>query len=602
MVLSSIRKRSGLLILVIGVAMLGFLLTDLMSSGASLFQKGQNVLLKVNNIELDIQNFEKNLGEWEQFNRLFYRNSPDRNTFFNQELDRIIIENKLEQSNIGVGSLELWDLISGEKTGNQTPKFSSWFREQGESGEWNQYDPEMISSWLEIGLDHGANWTNYQILKKTTIQERQSVKYINAIKKGLYVTRSEAQVNYVEQTISYDGNYILIPFNSVNDEPINITTNDIENYYNKNSSEFPNDHNREVTYFAFNLDPSQEDQQDLILDMTNLLLDRTIFNKKIQSQDTIKGFTNTNDLLTFFNEHGDNVYQEDVISNSELKLLIGSYPVVNGTIGPYLDKGICKMTRLINEGADSTTLVTLERVIYPSDQTLNKVYSTVHDFMANNKSISEFKESAKQMSVKFRPVTLSKMDESVPGLGPNRPIVKWAFNSETNLNESKYFELQDQYVVAVLSNILESDVKILSEVEILIKQKLIKEHQVELIKNKLSTNDNSSLQDIAQLFNAKIKPLKKLIFNSKEFGLEGYNELAIGAFAGSSVGTVSLPIIGNVGVFIFIKSKESEINYPSNLTTYTQLLKKAYESQVDLNLIESLKDQADIIDNRFNFY
>ena len=44
MTLNDIRKRSGLLIIVIGVAMLGFILTDLMSSGTSLFQKGQSLL------------------------------------------------------------------------------------------------------------------------------------------------------------------------------------------------------------------------------------------------------------------------------------------------------------------------------------------------------------------------------------------------------------------------------------------------------------------------------------------------------------------------------------------------------------------------------
>ena len=47
MTLNDIRKRSGLLIIVIGVAMLGFILTDLMSSGTSLFQKGQSLLLKL---------------------------------------------------------------------------------------------------------------------------------------------------------------------------------------------------------------------------------------------------------------------------------------------------------------------------------------------------------------------------------------------------------------------------------------------------------------------------------------------------------------------------------------------------------------------------
>ena len=63
MTLNDIRKRSGLLIFVIGIAMLGFILTDLMSGGTSLFQKGQNLLLKVNETELAFTNFEKELEQ-----------------------------------------------------------------------------------------------------------------------------------------------------------------------------------------------------------------------------------------------------------------------------------------------------------------------------------------------------------------------------------------------------------------------------------------------------------------------------------------------------------------------------------------------------------
>ena len=63
MTLNDIRQRSGLLIVVIGVAMLGFILTDLMSSGTSLFQQGQNLLLKVDRKEIAFTNFEKELEE-----------------------------------------------------------------------------------------------------------------------------------------------------------------------------------------------------------------------------------------------------------------------------------------------------------------------------------------------------------------------------------------------------------------------------------------------------------------------------------------------------------------------------------------------------------
>ena len=55
MTLNDIRK-SGLLIIVIGVAMLGFILTDLMNSGSSSFKR-TNTLLKVDD-KIMFTNFE----------------------------------------------------------------------------------------------------------------------------------------------------------------------------------------------------------------------------------------------------------------------------------------------------------------------------------------------------------------------------------------------------------------------------------------------------------------------------------------------------------------------------------------------------------------
>ena len=64
MTLNDIRNRSGLLLLVIGLGMLGFIFMDLMNSGTSLFQKGQNLLLKLDGTEVTFTNFEKELNEY----------------------------------------------------------------------------------------------------------------------------------------------------------------------------------------------------------------------------------------------------------------------------------------------------------------------------------------------------------------------------------------------------------------------------------------------------------------------------------------------------------------------------------------------------------
>ena len=163
MTLNDIRKRSGLLIFVIGVAMLGFILTDLMSGGTSLFQQGQNLLLRVNDTELAFTNFEQELEK--NINIKFMsslgtvniteeQRQKERDLFFEQKTEDILLAEKFHQSGIKVSDREIWDLISGEITGNQSSLFGYFFREQTESGEWSQYNPELIRDWIEMGQDN----------------------------------------------------------------------------------------------------------------------------------------------------------------------------------------------------------------------------------------------------------------------------------------------------------------------------------------------------------------------------------------------------------------------------------------------------------------
>ena len=110
MTLNDIRNRSGLLILVIGVAMLGFILTDLMNSGTSLFQKSQNLLLKVDDTEVTFTNFEKELEE--NINIKFLSNlgtvnitesqrNTERDLLWEQKMKEILFVEKFQDSGIG---------------------------------------------------------------------------------------------------------------------------------------------------------------------------------------------------------------------------------------------------------------------------------------------------------------------------------------------------------------------------------------------------------------------------------------------------------------------------------------------------------------------
>ena len=143
MTLNDIRKKSGLLLIVIGMGMFGFIFMDLMSSGTSLFQREQNLLLQVGDHKVSFVDFERDLEEiinvkygtsLGSINISQEQRNGERDLLWDQTFKDIVLSKKANQSGIVVGKSEVWDLISGEITQNQAQLFGLFFREQPESG------------------------------------------------------------------------------------------------------------------------------------------------------------------------------------------------------------------------------------------------------------------------------------------------------------------------------------------------------------------------------------------------------------------------------------------------------------------------------------
>ena len=60
--------------------------------------------------------------------------------------------------------------------------------------------------------------------------------------------------------------------------------------------------------------------------------------------------------------------------------------------------------------------------------------------------------------------------------------------------------------------------------------------------------------------------------------------------------------IGENGVFVFYKETNGGINYPSEFSRYQALVERTNHATIDLSLVELLKENKNIVDNRFNFY
>ena len=609
MTLNDIRKKSGLLIIVIGVAMLGFILTDLMNSGSSLFQKGQNTLLKVDDKKIMFTNFEMELEN--NINMKFMsslgtvniteeQRQSERDLLFDKTIENILLEQKLKQSGVNVGDKESWDLISGEYTGNQSNLFGFFFREQTESGDWKQYSPELIKNWIQMGSDN-SQWPRYRFFKENEIRDKKIKKYISCVSSGLYATNDNAQNYYVNQTKSSSGRYVLISSNS-KDLDFSPSNKEINDYYKNNIEDYVNVPIRAITYFSYALDPSEDDKKLILTKVTNLISDRKIFNKRTNEEEVELGFKNTNDIESFISMYADNEYKVNVFSKDEFNEIFVNKTFNENVIQPYLEKGICKMARVIDRTKDSISVVYFERELFASDETLNETYSEVFDLINKNPKINDIEGLSGEIKLRPRTVSFEKMDKSVPGLGTSREIVKWAFDNSTILNETKFFDLQDKYIVAFLSDISEEKYIPLIDVRSEIIKTLTNRFIFNKIAQEISSSKISSLEELANLYDTDVKKISNLKFGSDSFGDIGYNPKLVGSFFNLKPNNMSEPVVFEKGVILFEKDKEGEVSLPNSLSSYKNIIEKDHQSKINQSLFESIKDSKDITDNRFNFY
>ena len=79
-ILQKIRDRSGLLIAVIGVALLAFILGDLLTSGNTFLRKYQDKAFVVDGDIVSTQEYFDRVAEWEEFQKMISGdNSFDEN-------------------------------------------------------------------------------------------------------------------------------------------------------------------------------------------------------------------------------------------------------------------------------------------------------------------------------------------------------------------------------------------------------------------------------------------------------------------------------------------------------------------------------------------
>lgn len=299
-------------------------------------------------------------------------------------------------------------------------------------------------------------------------------------------------------------------------------------------------------------------------------------------------FTNETGLATPFKEAG-------------LKGKKGDISVVETEFGYHIIEVLDK-----TKESDKTEIVTIERSEQASKATVDSIYQQATSFAGKNTTADLFQKAVvKEGMNKSLAGDIKSTDHTVRGLDSPKEIVRWMYGEERKKGDvSQPFQLNDRFVVAVLTSIKEKGVLPLEEVkdkvEVEVKKQKKADKFIALIEK--ASAGAGKIEDVGAKLNEPALTAENLSFNNSFIPGLGQENEVVGVVTAAKQGAISKPIVGNTGVFVLVVEKSTKVNSGMDGKTLRKQSTNALQSRVDGEVFEALKDNANIKDNRAKFY
>jgi peptidyl-prolyl cis-trans isomerase D len=246
----------------------------------------------------------------------------------------------------------------------------------------------------------------------------------------------------------------------------------------------------------------------------------------------------------------------------------------------------------------------LSRKIEVSPETDQAASGLASQFAGESRDAKSFDDNVqkkhyqKQLAPDITPVEFT-----IPGLGPNRQLVRWIYESEVG-NVSEPYPIEDKYVVAVVTEInkegIMSPAKARNRVEPLLRNKKKGE---QIIKK---AGSPASLDAAASAAGQTVQHADSVVFSRPVLGFNGGPEPKVVGYAFSkdlAGKAISPAIAGRAGVFFIKVDNAGAISNPTaELQQQRFMMEQQQRSEIYNGLMDAIRKLADIKDYRGKFF
>ena len=700
-VLGNLRKNSFVLIAVIGMALFAFVIAGVFDGSG--FQSQEPIGI-VNGEELSVTDFRNQIDVLKKsynFNDL-----QALTTAWDEAVRSKLLSQQIDELGIGSSRDHLEFFLS------QSPSFNSDERFLNDAG---IFDVNKFSNFIaELKEINPQSYSQWSLQEEQFNKQIKFNSYFNLVTSGFNSTFFEGKNQYLKSNNIADISFVKIPYSTVNDSLISVSSSEIRSYIKDNPADFDQKSVRSFDYVIFNESPSVKDETDLRNKINSLLNEREEYNQVSKLNEVIPGFLTTPNLDFFLSENSDVPYDsiyrpKGYFSSSHAQMIFNLEN--NNTYGPYVDGDFLKISKMLDKkrngnvrashiliayngsqgsnpqitrtkneakneanrilklarsnpdnfssyaidfsdgpsksnggdlgffqegnmvkpfndfvfnnrvgriglvetdfGYHVIKIVAKEDVVLvgtlalkniPSERTSDSIFNIASKFEIELSNIGDFNQTAESFDFEVKSLNnIGVLDHDLPNMENQRRLVQWLFNEETEIDDFKRFDLsRGGYVIAKLTDKAE---------EGLMKPELASITVLPILKNKkkakIIISDNKkfkNLEDLASNNNLEILNVSALNQVTPIVAQAGFEPKVIGKAFGLEINSISDLFEGETGVYMIKLNSIKSADELESYTPFENQLTNKFRSNIDFNIVQSLKKSADISDNRNDYY
>lgn len=249
------------------------------------------------------------------------------------------------------------------------------------------------------------------------------------------------------------------------------------------------------------------------------------------------------------------------------------------------------------------TLAVIEREILPGDASINEAIRSAEQFASELSGVENFIKRATEKGLVISDAKNITPSERRIGNLDGRQIVQWLFRDAKEGKVSQAFDLQDNYVVAVMVSEIEKGYKPLDVVKEQITPAVKNQLKGKIIVDKLKSLQGS-LDEIAKAFgnDASVLTNSSVKLNTNSLSSLGFDPIAIGVAFSLEDGKRSTPYAGENGVVIIETLSKTIAPAIGDYTVYKTQLQQGAVNRNSISIADAIKLDAGIEDRRYKFY